>query len=183
MRRGHAAYESLAGAIVLGEATEAERAAYLAHAATCPRCEVDLDATRTLVCAAFTASQHGETWRASVRDEVFARIDRRSATWSSWITNGLAVAVALTLALNVALLLGAGRSWSSPSLATVLPATAAAAPAAAGVGPGLDAARACLDVAGCRDRLGLPAPQRPGIATGHAAAVSALGVFAATPLH
>jgi hypothetical protein len=106
MIRGHAVYEALAGAILLREASTAECAEYARHAATCPQCDADIDQTRTLVHSALTASQHGETWRPDVRDGVGARIERRSASWDGFVRSALTLAVAGTLALNVALLVG-----------------------------------------------------------------------------
>jgi len=131
MKRAHAAYEALAGAILLGEASAADREAYAAHAATCAQCERDIEATGTLVSSAFAAAHHSETWRPFVRDEIDARIARRRSLSMRRITTLLSAAVAGTLALNVALAIGIGPHAHRLAQPAAPPLSAAAQPLAA----------------------------------------------------
>jgi hypothetical protein len=191
MIRGHAVYEALAGAILLREANDAEYAEYAQHAATCPICDADIDQTRTLVSAALTASQHGETWRPDVRDGVGTRIERRSTSWDGFVRSALTLAVAGTLALNLALLVGSvhlvvpdlfGGPTTVASAQRSAPAAARAEVAHADVTPRAEHLRAepsgCLEIV-CLDTV------RRAAALRHETVLRrpSLGLFAAEPPH
>jgi hypothetical protein len=194
MIRGHAVYEALAGAILLREANDDECAEYAQHAATCPLCDADIDQTRTLVSAALTASQHGETWRPDVRDGVGTRIERRSASWDGFVRSALTLAVAGTLALNVALLVGSvhlvvpdifGGGPKTVAARTVAPRlappAARAALGAAAATPRAEHLRAepsgCLEIV-CLDTVRRAATLRREVVLRR----PSLGLFAAEPL-
>jgi hypothetical protein len=103
--RDHARFEALAGAVMLGEATETERERFAEHAATCAACRDDAEAMpvfrRTLARA-----RDAETWRPSVDDAVGRRI-RASQRSRFHVTIGaLGWAVALSIVLNVAFVSG-----------------------------------------------------------------------------
>lgn len=195
MIRGHAVYEALAGAILLREANDAECAEYAQHAATCPLCDADIDQTRTLVGAALTASQHGESWRPDVRDGVSTRIERRSASWDGFVRSALTLAVAGTLALNVALLVGSvhlvvpdifggGPTTVAARTAAARPATVAARAEVAHVDVTPHAEHLRAEPSGCLEIVCL-ATVRRAAAPRHETVLRrpSLGLFAAEPLH
>ena len=103
MMRGHARYEALAGAIALGEASIEERRTYAAHAAACPRCDGDIDDTRTLVGCAIAGASHSERWQPFLRDDIARRINSGRAQSTRRTAFVLCCAVFATLALNVGL--------------------------------------------------------------------------------
>jgi anti-sigma factor RsiW len=124
LRGRHAAYEALAGAIALGEASDAERAAFSAHCATCARCADDADALRTDVVTVVAVARELETWRPQVRDGVVRRIDADRGRSTGRTTTLLTAAIALSLVLNAAFATGfaqrAGHAIE-PVIARVLP--------------------------------------------------------------
>ena len=117
MTVAHDAFEALAGAIALGEATPLERARFATHAASCAMCAGTIDDLAT-VRDALVVSRDDERWRPSVDARVHARIidarhRRTRATFGAFHW-----AIAFSLALNVAFFSGfVGR------LATKLDAT------------------------------------------------------------
>jgi len=120
----HAAYEALAGAIALGEASDAERAEFSAHCAACARCSDDADELRTRVVTAVAVARELETWRPRVGDGVMRRIDRERVKTADLTTTLLTSAIAFSLVLNVAFATGfaqrAGHAIE-PVIARVLP--------------------------------------------------------------
>ena len=68
----HGHFESLYGAIVLGEATQAERDEYARHSAACALC--DDEATGGALLVAIAAERDTETWRPSIDRRIVTRI-------------------------------------------------------------------------------------------------------------
>jgi hypothetical protein len=122
--RGHDRFEALSGAILLGEAGEAERAEYFDHASRCERCDADLGETRTDVLAAFAVARELETWRPDTRDAVARRIDGRRSQEQRRLTNALGCAIVLSIVLNAALASGSAQHAVSalrPVVARLVP--------------------------------------------------------------
>jgi hypothetical protein len=102
---GHDRFEILAGAVMLGEANDAERAAFDAHVSACESCRLDA-ACAPVVLRSVEAAKAAETWRPSVGSAVVGRI-RESRTSRFGKTVGvLGWAVALSIVLNVAFVSG-----------------------------------------------------------------------------
>jgi hypothetical protein len=110
MKRAHDRYEALAGAMVLGEATFAEREAFEAHAAQCAQCAEDLSSFVPLRDAVAAAST-GEVWRPSVSDQVYRSVQATKVLQRRRIVSTFAYAIAASVALNIAFISGfAGRA-------------------------------------------------------------------------
>jgi len=107
--RAHDAFESLAGALALGEATERERAAFAAHAATCALCrEAGRESSAAL--AAIAAARDAERWRPSLEDAVLRRIGEANARRQRFTVAALGWALACSIVLEAAFTSGfAGR--------------------------------------------------------------------------
>jgi hypothetical protein len=122
--RGHERFEALAGAILLGEAGESERAEYLNHARDCLRCDADVDGTRTEVLTAFAVAREMETWRPDTREAVARRIERGRGAQQRLTANALGCAIVLSIVLNAAVASGtAQRAVSAlrPVVARLVP--------------------------------------------------------------
>jgi hypothetical protein len=106
--KNHDRFESLAGAMALGEATIEERAAFAAHAAGCALCRQDVieDAAGTSPLAAVGIARDDETWRPAVDRAVVARIREGSAKRSRLTVGALGWGAALSIAVNVAFITG-----------------------------------------------------------------------------
>lgn len=106
--RNHDRYESLAGAIALGEATFEEREAFVAHAADCALCRQDLadEAAGRSPLAAVSSARDEETWRPSLDRAIVARIREKSSKRSNFAVGALGWAAALSIAVNVAFVTG-----------------------------------------------------------------------------
>ena len=111
--------EVLAGAIALGEATDAERQAYRGHVATCSSClranggEHEIE--RTMACVG--QARNDETWDPDLTALVREKMNGRKR----WLRAGLSVAgtcIAISLAFNVAMVTGLGKI--APSFADPL---------------------------------------------------------------
>jgi hypothetical protein len=102
----HDYFESLCGAIALGEATRPERALFLLHARQCPACALDV-ALRDgeLVALAQDARDH-ERWQPTVRDTVVMRVQERQSRSRRAVVAGLGYAFAGSVLLNVVCSLG-----------------------------------------------------------------------------
>ena len=108
MTRSHARYESLAGAIALGEATQTEREEFAQHADGCALCS-GFPAERELLRTVETARE-GETWRPSVDRIILERIHDTQKQRSRFTVGALGWAAAISIAVNVAFVTGfAGR--------------------------------------------------------------------------
>ncbi len=108
--RAHARFETLAGALLLSEATSDERAEFEAHARGCGQCRdgpsVDLPLRGLMESAGAR-----ETWQPSLAGDVYRRIaESRRRCWRAGLGT-LGYAVAASLVLNVAFVTGfAGRA-------------------------------------------------------------------------
>jgi len=126
--REHDAFEALAGAVALDEATHDERALYAAHAATCPLCRDDrfgesLERLR--------GACEGETWRPSLGDSFYARVREARAKRARRTMAGLGYALGLGIVLNVAFTSGFAGRLSDRLEASAQRAESVAAPRAA----------------------------------------------------
>jgi anti-sigma factor RsiW len=101
----HDRYEMLAGAVMLGEATPEERAAFDAHARTCAACASDV-AGGTFVRERIAQAHRSETWRPS--QPIVERLRARRSVRTRFTLGALGWAVGISLALNVALAGGLG---------------------------------------------------------------------------
>ena len=100
MNRRHDRFESLAGAIALGEATEAEQATFAEHARTCSACRAGADAAALI--ALIGRIRDEEAWRPSVRDPVLARVRATGGSRTRAACDALSWAVVVSIAMNVA---------------------------------------------------------------------------------
>jgi hypothetical protein len=96
---GHDRFEVLAGAVILGEASDLERAQFAAHAASCPSCGPAADGAA--VRAAIERGREAETWRPALGDPVARRLRESSSSRFRSTVGVLGAAVALSLGLNV----------------------------------------------------------------------------------
>jgi hypothetical protein len=113
----HDAFEALAGAIALGEATPVERATFAAHAETCAMCRTAI-ADVEMVREVLVASRDDERWLPSVDARVRSRIGDERHRRARATFGAFHWAIAFSLVLNVAFFSGfVGR------LATKLHAT------------------------------------------------------------
>lgn len=93
--------EVLAGAVALGEASDAEREQYRRHIAACRRCvsafggEREIERTASVVAAA----RESETWQPDLRGWMTARRKRRATTWRFGLS-GVAAAIVLSLGIH-----------------------------------------------------------------------------------
>ena len=101
----HDRFESLAGAVALGEASPQERAAFDVHASTCEVCRDDA-ASGAFVVARVADAHRSETWRPS--QPIVERIRSRRSGRARFTLGALGWAVAGSLVLNVALAGGLG---------------------------------------------------------------------------
>lgn len=105
MKHAHEKFEALAGAIALGEADEAQRAEYAAHAIGCPQCDTQIAERGEAVASLFERAAASETWRPFVRDEVLARIERGRTSAVRRVATLLGAGVVATVGLNLVLAL------------------------------------------------------------------------------
>ena len=109
-------FESLAGAIALGEATDEERSEYRRHIATCGECLQSLGGEREIerVAATVASAREDEVWAPEIRDVVLARAKRRSHA----LRFGLSfLGVALCASFGIHALLASGFAHLAPALA------------------------------------------------------------------
>lgn len=105
--RGHDAFESLSGAIVLGEATPVQRARFEAHAHACERCRTDADSDLRAFDDELRALGDLETWRPALRDAVRAKVALARRGRLRAIGTAIASAAVLSLALDLGFSSGA----------------------------------------------------------------------------
>lgn len=122
MIRFHARYEALAGALLLGEATDSERAEYAAHAAQCAACPGLLECDTT-VTAHLARARDAETWRPALAEGLLARIRERHARRWRFAVGAVSYGAAFVVVLNVAVVSGftdrVGRALWNRSYATL----------------------------------------------------------------
>jgi hypothetical protein len=163
---GHDRYEALAGAILLGEATPAEREAFETHAAACAPCRADA-ACAPVFASAFEEGRAAETWRPSVGGVVERRIRETRRSRTRLIAAAMGWCVALSIAVDGLFVSGfAGRVYRAldarAGVASVAAAPAAPRTAAAGA-LAADAVRAVAPVrrAARRARASVRVAARP----------------------
>jgi len=112
VNRDHDAFEALAGAVMLGEATDAERARFDAHAATCDECRADVACAPVLTRAVLRA-RATETWRPSIANLVLDRIRGTRKSRFRFTVGALGWAVAISIVFNLALASGLSMRFGS----------------------------------------------------------------------
>jgi hypothetical protein len=112
VNRDHDAFEALAGAVMLGEATEAEREHFDAHAATCDECRADV-ACAPVFARAVTQARRTETWRPSIANLVLDRIRGTRKSRFRFTVGALGWAVAISIVFNLALASGLSMRFGS----------------------------------------------------------------------
>jgi hypothetical protein len=124
----HDRFEVLAGAIALGEATPAERAAFEAHAAGCAPCRADAASVEGFA-EAFEAGRSAETWRPSVAPAVERRIREKRRSRMRFTAGALGWCVAVSIAVDGLFASGfAGRVYHALDARESVASVAAAAP-------------------------------------------------------
>ncbi len=111
----HDRFEVLAGAVMLGEATPSERAAFDAHAQTCDRCRADANDGAYLGAQILQARQ-SERWLPS--QPIVERLRTRRSTRARATLGALGWSVALSLVLNLVFVSGIGAHIGSAFLST-----------------------------------------------------------------
>ncbi|MBC5810084.1 MAG: hypothetical protein GIW95_04395 [Candidatus Eremiobacteraeota bacterium] len=108
--RDHARYESLGGAVALGEASAGERAEFGAHAAGCKEC-ADAAGAAIAVRERFARAEDSERWSPSLETAVAERIHERRNAKFKLTTSVLAYAIGASVIVNVGFVSGlAGRA-------------------------------------------------------------------------
>jgi TonB family protein len=107
MNRDCVRAETLAGAIALGEATDAEREAYRRHLAQCRTCVTSLCGEREIerVVRIVQDARDGESWEPDLRAALQARSASRRMAWSFGLSGAL---IAVAVSLGVHALVAAG---------------------------------------------------------------------------
>ncbi len=114
----HDRFESLAGAVMLGEATPHERASFDAHAASCDRCRADVS-DGALVTARIALASESERWRPA--QPIVERLRSRRSARARVTLGALGWAVALSLVINVAFVSGIGARVGGAFLSVAVP--------------------------------------------------------------
>ena len=121
----HVRFETLAGAIALGEATEEEQAEWAAHAAVCVRCRDHGAGELIAVRNRIVAEREAETWRPSLRSGLMTRIRDERLRRSRVTLRVLCWSVAVSIALDAGFVSGVSSyaagafHFTSASLANV----------------------------------------------------------------
>ncbi len=121
MTIGHDRFESLAGAMWLGEATDAERDEFVTHARRCPVCATDLaemsdgdgGAQRPAPLAIVRSARDDESWRPDIATGFVARVRARREGRAKLIFGALGGATVLSLAANFVVVTGLGSRIDS----------------------------------------------------------------------
>jgi hypothetical protein len=108
VKRPHDRYEALAGAILLGEASPAERAEFALHAEGCAVCREDATAFATPIRELVENAASSETWRPSMTGEIVSSIQERHSKRTRFAITTIGYAIAASIALNVAFVSGFG---------------------------------------------------------------------------
>lgn len=125
--RSHDRYESLSGAIALGEATPAEREEFARHAASCALCYGETTDFGGL--EAIAAQRDAETWRPSVDRQVLGRIHASQSRRTHVTLRALAWAAAGSIGVNVFFVTGFAAKLGAAILnSSAPPASVATAP-------------------------------------------------------
>ncbi|HEY5257692.1 MAG TPA: energy transducer TonB [Candidatus Baltobacteraceae bacterium] len=109
--------EVLAGAIALGEATDAQRESYRLHLSGCEACVRALGGERGIerTMATFRDARDGETWSPELTRSIRDRMNPRGRA-IRWGAGALAACVALSLAIHVAAVGGIARYAATSTL-------------------------------------------------------------------
>ncbi|MEO6991629.1 MAG: zf-HC2 domain-containing protein [Candidatus Baltobacteraceae bacterium] len=107
MKRPHERFEALAGALLLDEASPAERAEFALHAEGCAACARDLEEGAPAL-AALARARDVETWRPVLLDAAVRRIEGHRRWRSRLTVNALVFAFALAFVLHVGVVTGLG---------------------------------------------------------------------------
>jgi uncharacterized membrane protein len=121
---GHGRFESLCGAIALGEATPAERDEFARHAADCGLCSSEL--VDSGLVAAIASHREAETWRPSVDRRIFARIHDAQSKRSRFTVGLLAWAAGASILINIFFVTGFAGKLGSVLLDATAPASSVA---------------------------------------------------------
>ncbi len=97
----HDCFDALAGAVMLGEANAAERAAFDAHRRQCACCGAEA-AFAAATTAALERVRDAETWRPSVVSAVLERIAKTRVRRERRTVGAFGWAIALSIVVNVA---------------------------------------------------------------------------------
>jgi hypothetical protein len=108
VKHPHGRFEALAGAILLDEATAADRAEFALHAESCAVCREDAAAFTTPLRGSVEAVAQSETWRPSMTDEILERIHERHTKRTRFTITTIGYAVVASIVLNVAFVSGFG---------------------------------------------------------------------------
>ncbi len=116
----HDRIESLAGAIALGEATDAERMEYREHIAACAKCLRELGGEHEIerVAASIAAARDTETWRPEVGNVIL----QRTRTTARNVQYGLGIA-GLCLAISLGVHAAAASRFTPLTVAATKPAS------------------------------------------------------------
>lgn len=115
MRSDHSRFDSLAGALALGEASTEEREQFEAHAADCRPCREQGADELIAVRERITTARDEETWRPSLGSALMSRIRDQRSRRSRLTFRALGWSVALSLALEAAFVSGL-TSYAGPVL-------------------------------------------------------------------
>jgi hypothetical protein len=102
----HDYFESLCGAIALGEASRPERALFLLHARQCPACAEDVGLRDGELVTLAQDARERERWQPTVRDAVATRVHEGQSRSRRAVVAGLGYAFAASVLLNVVCSLG-----------------------------------------------------------------------------
>ncbi len=104
MSRDHAAFEALAGAVALGEASAAESSAFALHAAGCTFCAADLRGDSPF--ERLRQARDAETWRPQLEGALLARVREARSKTVRRTFSVLGYAAGLSIVLNIAVATG-----------------------------------------------------------------------------
>lgn len=107
--------EVLAGAVALGEATDAERDEYRRHLTSCSRCVTTLGGERDIerVMSVVAQARDAETWQPDLRSALVARYRQRANHWR-WGVSGVVAALVASIGIHAFLAAGIPTSQSQP---------------------------------------------------------------------
>ena len=120
MIRECARAEVLAGAVALGEATDAEREEYRRHLSGCGRCVTTLGGERDIerVMGVVAQARDAETWEPDLRSALVARYRQRANHWR-WGISGVTAAIVASIGIHTFLAAGIPATAPAPPASTV----------------------------------------------------------------
>ncbi len=117
MKRDHAAFDALSGAVALGEATPAERERFAEHSRRCPTCRYDGEA-HAFIDDLVVRARDGETWRPSIAAPVMNTIRETRLRRSRLTLHALTWSLAVSIVLDAAFVSGVASSVGRAARAT-----------------------------------------------------------------